>query len=47
MGAGPDIDQDDIPFQFPYRAPLKTWHFGEGKEAARGKPECMGEYMRM
>jgi len=29
------------------RAPLKTRHFGEGKEAARGKPECMGEYMRM
>jgi len=28
-------------------APLKTRHFGEGKEAARGKPECMGEYMRM
>jgi len=21
--------------------------FCEGKEAARGKPECMGEYMRM
>ena len=30
-----------------WRAPLKTRHFGEGKEAARGKPECMGEYMRM
>ncbi len=29
------------------RAPLQTRHFGEGKEAARGKPECMGEYMRM
>ena len=28
-------------------APLQTRHFGEGKEAARGKPECMGEYMRM
>ena len=26
---------------------LKTKHFGEGKEARRGKPECMGEYMRM
>ncbi len=32
---------------------VTKWHlykpgiFCEGKEAARGKPECMGEYMRM
>jgi len=34
-------------FNLDYRAPLKTRHFGEGKEATRGKPECMGEYMRI
>ncbi len=30
MGAGPDIDQDDIPFQFPYMIEALFFSGGEG-----------------